>query len=64
LLENKSYTPWARIDDIAVKMPTESPEWIHLVSTKGIEECMRRKAFLGTDFEDNENYLNQEAIQV
>lgn len=26
-LEKKSYTVWTKLDDIAVKMPPESPEW-------------------------------------
>lgn len=37
------------MDDIAVKMPKESPEWLHIVATKGLDECMRRKAFLGDE---------------
>ncbi len=59
LLENKSYTTWSKLDDIAVRMHADSPEWLHLVSSKGIEECKRRKAFLGEDFDNNGNPLNQ-----
>lgn len=48
-LEQKSYTSWSSLDDIAVKMGPESPEWKHIIKEKGSEECMRRKVFLGID---------------
>jgi hypothetical protein len=41
-------------------MPPESPEWKHIVQTKGIEECVRRKAFLGKDSDDNGNTIDQD----
>lgn len=46
VLENKSYTTWASLDDMGLQN-SDSPEYKHLLATKGEEEVQRRKKFLG-----------------
>ena len=48
------------MDDIAVKTGPGSAEWEHLVKEKGLEECNRRKAFLGLDADENGNTINDD----
>lgn len=47
-LENKSYTQWKPLDDIALENP-ETAEYKIVLAEKGQEEIDRRKKFLGLD---------------
>jgi len=42
-------TTWTEIDDLFIKSSEESPEYQHLLKSKGLEEMIRRKKFLGID---------------
>jgi len=47
VLKGKSFTTWSGIEDLALKRGTESEEYKWLLKTKGYEEIIRRKKFLG-----------------
>jgi len=48
-LEKKTYTKWTDIDDIGLKGSEDTPEYQHLLKTKGADEVERRKKFLGIE---------------
>jgi hypothetical protein len=49
VLEKQSFTTWSAIDDLGLKQSDDSPEYQHLLKSKGLEEVERRKLFLGID---------------
>lgn len=49
-LENSEHVSWSELDDLGLN-DIHSPEYKHLVQTKGKEEVERRKRFLGLDKE-------------
>ncbi len=48
ILEKKSYTAWTDLEDVMINN-IDSPEYLHILKEKGIEEVERRKRFLGLD---------------
>jgi hypothetical protein len=47
VLKGQKFSQWNELDDMALKMGTESPYYKLLLETKGVEEIARRKKFLG-----------------
>jgi hypothetical protein len=47
LLEKQNFTKWSELDDIGLKAAEGTPEYEHLLKTKGADEIARRKQFLG-----------------
>lgn len=46
-LQGKSYSKWNELEDMALTKDSESNEYRFLLKTKGYEEIIRRKKFLG-----------------
>jgi hypothetical protein len=46
-LAGKSFTKWNELEDMALSHGVESMEYVYLLKTKGAEEILRRKKFLG-----------------
>ena len=47
VLKGQSFSKWTELEDMALEKGTESPEYTFLLKTKGPEEILRRKRFLG-----------------
>ena len=45
-LENKPVVEWTYLDDLALTKPDNSPEFLVLLQTKGLEEIKIRREFL------------------
>lgn len=46
-LRGQSFTKWNELEDMALSRGTESQEYNYLLKTKGYEEMIRRRRFLG-----------------
>ena len=46
-LKGQSFTQWNELEDMALEKGTESKEYSFLLKTKGYEEIVRRRRFLG-----------------
>lgn len=47
-LNGSGVVTWTFLEDLALKKPEESPEFQVLVATKGWDEIMIRREFLGS----------------
>ena len=47
LLKGSTFTKFNELEDLALKFGTESDAYKYLLKTKGYEEILRRKKFLG-----------------
>jgi len=47
LLQGNDFTKWNELEDMALGMDTNSPQYKYLLKQKGQEEINRRKKFLG-----------------
>ena len=45
-LENKPVVEWTYLDDLALTKPDNSPEFLVLLQTKGLDEIKIRREFL------------------
>ena len=47
VLKGQSYQKWSELEDLALRKGTGCNEYTYLLRTKGNEEILRRKKFLG-----------------
>lgn len=47
ILQGNSFTKWNELEDLALQRGTESREYTYLLKSKGADEILRRKKFLG-----------------
>lgn len=47
ILENRTFTKWNELEDLALRRGSESEEYKYLLRSKGHDEISRRKRFLG-----------------
>ena len=47
LLQGNDFTKWNELEDMALGMDTNSPQYKYLLKQKGQDEINRRKKFLG-----------------
>lgn len=65
-LENKPVVEWTYLDDLALTKPDNSPEFLVLLQTKGLDEIKIRREFLqvtpiiGGDDDENNTAKAQE----
>ena len=50
VLKGQKFSQWNELDDMALKLGSDTPYYKLLLETKGVEEIARRKKFLGLWF--------------